>query len=109
MEVMRNDQASRAAVDHPLHYTYGRIECWDAIAAWGLDFFAGNVVKYVVRAQHKGAELEDLAKAQAYLKKLIALRQAASVANIRSSEDSHSLRWAKGTESHAKGTQTPHG
>lgn len=62
-------------VRHPAHYTHGPIEVWDAIAAWKLDFFSGNVVKYIARAPHKGNELQDLNKARAYLDKLIALRE----------------------------------
>ena len=43
---------------------------WDIIDAWGLDFYAGNVVKYVLRHQHK-AGVEDLRKARHYLDKMI--------------------------------------
>lgn len=51
-------------VNHPAHYTMGSIEVIDFIEAWKLDFCTGNVVKYVVRAPHKGNELEDLEKAR---------------------------------------------
>jgi len=54
-------------VNHPPHYTTGRIEVADYIADQGLDFFAGNVVKYVSRHKHKGHPLEDLRKARWYL------------------------------------------
>lgn len=47
-------------VDHPPHYNQGKIEVADFIEDQGLDFFGGNVVKYVVRAPHKGNALEDL-------------------------------------------------
>ena len=40
---------------------------WD----WKLDFNAGNVIKYVVRHNHKGKPLEDLKKARWYLQRLI--------------------------------------
>jgi len=60
-------------VNHPKHYTFGRIEVLDAIEDWRLGFHAGNVVKYVVRAKHKGKELEDLRKARVYLDRLIAM------------------------------------
>lgn len=52
---------------HLSYYTYGKIECIDFILDKGLDFCRGNVVKYVVRAGHKGNELEDLKKAKQYL------------------------------------------
>lgn len=57
-------------VDHPAHYTHG-IETADAIESWGLDFFLGNVVKYVSRHAHKGRPLEDLKKARWYLDRAI--------------------------------------
>jgi len=58
-------------VDHPRHYTVGRIEVIDAIEDWKLNFHLGNVVKYVARAAHKGKLLEDLRKARWYLDRLI--------------------------------------
>lgn len=60
-------------VEHPPHYNTGKIEVWDAIVDWQLDFLLGNVVKYVARAGHKGPEIEDLKKAREYLNKKIAL------------------------------------
>jgi len=54
-------------ITHPSHYTYGKIECIDFIMDKRLDFCLGNVVKYIVRAGHKGNELEDLKKARQYL------------------------------------------
>lgn len=58
-------------IARPVHYTFGKIEVLDAIEAWGLGFHAGNIIKYVVRAKHKGAELKDLKKAHFYLERLI--------------------------------------
>ena len=63
--------ARREAVNHPPHYNQGTIEVIDAIEDWGLDFNAGNVVKYVARHQHKAEPLEDLKKARWYLDRLI--------------------------------------
>ena len=63
--------ARREAVNHPPHYNQGNIEVIDAIEDWGLDFNAGNVVKYVSRHQHKAEPLEDLKKARWYLDRLI--------------------------------------
>ncbi len=59
----------------PDHY-HGSVEPWDLIAAHDLDFFSGNIIKYVVRAGKKSGEsdLDDLIKAQVYLKKLIEIR-----------------------------------
>jgi hypothetical protein len=58
-------------VNHPQHYNIGMIEVIDAIEDWNLGFHEGNVVKYVVRAKHKGTELQDLKKAFWYLQRRI--------------------------------------
>ena len=56
-------------VNHPAHYTDGSIEVSDFIADKNLNFFRGNVVKYVARAGKKNAdaEVEDLQKARWYI------------------------------------------
>ncbi len=67
------------SVNHPGHYTDGGIETIDFIEAKKLGFHLGNVVKYVTRAGKKNAdnEIEDLKKAQWYLKRYINLRKTA--------------------------------
>jgi hypothetical protein len=59
----------------PTHYKRGTIQVWDFIADQKLDYFLGNVVKYVSRAGHKQyeEEIDDLLKAKAYIDKKIAL------------------------------------
>tara|TARA_R100001163_G_C5068486_1_gene208908 strand:- start:15705 stop:15980 length:276 start_codon:yes stop_codon:yes gene_type:complete len=56
-------------VNHPKHYNQG-IEMWDYAYSHDLDFFEGNIVKYVTRWKDKGG-IEDLYKAKQYLDKLI--------------------------------------
>lgn len=63
------------SVNYPSHYTKGGIEVIDFIEAWKLGFHDGNVIKYVVRSRHKGKRLEDLEKAQWYLRRLIDLER----------------------------------
>ena len=59
-------------VNHPSHYTFGKIEVLDAIEDWGLDFHSGNIVKYLVRAGKKSEDrLQDLEKAQFYINRLV--------------------------------------
>jgi len=58
-------------INHPSHYNQGKIEVDDFIADQKLLFREGSVVKYVVRAKHKGHELEDLKKARWYIDRLI--------------------------------------
>lgn len=55
------------------HYKSKKIQPWDYIAANGLGYFDGNVVKYVSRWQDKGG-VADLEKALHYLQKLIELQ-----------------------------------
>ena len=59
----------------PSHYQRGKIQVWDFIADQNLDFFKGNVVKYVCRAGSKSgeSELDDLTKAKVYVEKAIEL------------------------------------
>ena len=56
------------------HYKSKDIQPWDAIHAWGLGFFSGNVVTYVARHHEKNG-VEDLKKARHYLDKLIELME----------------------------------
>jgi hypothetical protein len=58
-------------VKHPNHYNRG-IEMWDYAHSHNLDFFEGNIVKYVTRWKEKNG-VEDLHKAKQYLDKLIDL------------------------------------
>jgi hypothetical protein len=59
-------------VNSPNHYTTGGIETIDFIEAKKLGYNLGNVVKYVSRADYKGRLIEDLRKAEWYLKREIA-------------------------------------
>jgi|TARA_B100000282_G_C31295726_1_gene293116 hypothetical protein len=60
-------------VNHPDHYNKGEFEVIDVIEDWfdGLDFCAGNVIKYVARYKHKEKPIEDLKKAKWYLNRMI--------------------------------------
>ena len=49
------------------HYHQNKIEPFQVIDDWGLDFYLGNVVKYICRAMYKGSELDDIRKAIVYL------------------------------------------
>jgi hypothetical protein len=57
----------------PTHYKRGTIEVWDFIVDQGLDYLAGNVIKYVCRAGHKSyeSELDDWLKVKAYVERKI--------------------------------------
>lgn len=55
------------AVKHPGHYTSHPSGIEVIEITRHESFLRGNVLKYVLRAPHKGNELEDLRKAQTYL------------------------------------------
>lgn len=62
-------------VNHPSHYggAENPYEAIKVIEAWELDFHLGNTIKYISRAGKKypEKELEDLQKAEWYLKRKI--------------------------------------
>jgi hypothetical protein len=66
-----------AAVDNPAstrqvggdHYRRYRFQPWQIVEEYGLDFFEGNALKYLLR--RKGDRLQDLEKLQHYVGKLI--------------------------------------
>jgi hypothetical protein len=67
---------SQDNVNHPSHYTKGKVECIDAIESatvgkTGIDAVCvANVIKYLWRYEEKNG-VEDIKKAQWYLQKLI--------------------------------------
>lgn len=63
-EVKTNDAIN------PAHYDRYQIQPIDFIVGNKLNFLQGNVIKYVVRYEHKNG-LEDLLKARAYLDRMI--------------------------------------
>ena len=62
-------------VNSPPHYKQGDIECIEAIKAATGDgyqgYLQGNIMKYIWRYRAKGQAINDLKKAQWYLKELI--------------------------------------
>ncbi len=65
------DLSSVDVINRPPHYTRSAIEPIAVIEAWNLGFHAGNVIKYIARADHKGSKLDDLRKARWYLDRAI--------------------------------------
>lgn len=60
-------------VNHPAHYTFGKVECIDAIESALTPeefrgYLKGNIIKYIWRERHK--EGSSLDKALWYLKRL---------------------------------------
>ena len=72
-------------VNRPSHYTFGGLELfdvWEATmsneALQGL--YKGNVMKYLWRYEHKNG-LEDLKKAEVYLRRLISVVEKGELLN----------------------------
>lgn len=75
---IKNSEAPIIARDSQVggnHYRQFKIQPWDVIDEYGLDFYRGNVVKYLLRAGHKGVKLEDLKKARHYLDRVIEIEE----------------------------------
>ena len=62
-------------VNSPPHYKQGDVECIEAIKSATGDgyqgYLQGNIMKYIWRYRAKGQRLNDLRKAEWYLKDLI--------------------------------------
>jgi hypothetical protein len=64
-------------VNHPAHYNQGGIEVIDIVEQVVRDYPGhmasnlGEVLKYIARAPYKGAQLEDLEKAQWYMNRAV--------------------------------------
>lgn len=73
MELFKEYLQKDDPVNHPTHYTSGKIEVCDFILDQQLTYLRGQVIKYVARAGKKdpAKELEDLKKAAWYLNREI--------------------------------------
>ena len=82
-------QLTEDKVNNPKHYTFGKVECLDAIESALTPeeyrgFLKGQIIKYTWRCDNKGKALEDNLKAEFYLRKLLYFRR-------DSEESDHSL------------------
>lgn len=73
------------AVNHPKHYTSHPSGVETIQITEHMGFCLGNVIKYVMRADHKGNRLQDLEKAAWYLNREIE-RERANL-SLRMSEE----------------------
>ena len=53
------------------HYQGRAMQPWDIIEAWGLDFFEGSVLGYLLRRKPGVKRVDDLRKARHYMDKCI--------------------------------------
>ena len=72
---MRKVTLMSDTINHPPHYTSGKIEVIDFIEDQKLNYHLGNVIKYICRAGKKDPEkeIEDLKKAEWYLVRYIGI------------------------------------
>lgn len=76
-EIERVRQATKDNVNHPSHYTQGKVECIDAlesatIGKSGIEAVCvANIIKYLWRYEEKNG-VEDVKKAKFYLNRLLA-------------------------------------
>ena len=75
-------------VNHPAHYTDGKIEVIDFIEDKKLNYHRGNAVKYICRAGKKDLdkEVEDLQKAVWYINREIRRLEAQKQKDARAEE-----------------------
>lgn len=88
-EIMQDDSCCQAfvrkksfedVVNHPSHYTSGKVECIDCIESAMTSeqfegFLKGNVMKYVFRCGKKDEAIQELKKAEWYLNRLIQFKE----------------------------------
>ena len=70
MKINNAIELEKETVNHPSHYNQG-IEAIEIIESWDLNFSLGNAIKYILRAPHKSNTLEDLKKAEWYVRREI--------------------------------------
>lgn len=73
-------QLTEDKVNNPKHYTFGFVECLDAIESALTPeefrgFLKGQIIKYTWRCDNKGKALEDNLKGMFYLDRLIYFRR----------------------------------
>lgn len=68
------EKNSDSEVHNPQRYNANKVECWDFIAKYELDYFVATAIKYVWRHKYKGGK-QDLEKALEFLYKRISLNK----------------------------------
>lgn len=78
MECSQTNQSSTTTTmspSEPTHYSRYKPEPIEVIESWHLDYHLGQVIKYIVRSEHKGEQIRDLRKAMWYLKRKLDILQ----------------------------------
>lgn len=73
----QHEEANKKVINHVMDKQIGgvhyqnKIQPWSIIDSWGLNFYEGNILKYLLR--RKNNRVEDLRKLIHYAEKLIEL------------------------------------
>lgn len=68
---MPPEREGKEMVNHPAHYQGNKFEVIDIIEDYNLGFSLGNAIKYILRADKKSNQIEDLKKASWYINREI--------------------------------------
>lgn len=76
-QTVTHNNTSQAYDPPPSHYDGGSIDGWAIVDSFGLDFYLGNAMKYIIRCGKKDIApvLDDLIKARNYINKRIQLEE----------------------------------
>lgn len=78
------------------HYAkHGNLQHWDVVAKFNLDYFQGQITKYVMRWKDKGG-VQDLEKARHFLDKYIEVAKAAGERSPYKATEARELQRQKG-------------
>lgn len=93
-KVFSVNEPTNDPVNHPAHYTTGKIEVIDYIEDQKLPYHLGNAVKYISRAGKKDKDkiIEDLKKAVWYIQRYIGLINQGDTADVTDSAVNHERR-----------------
>ena len=91
-KVFSVNEPTNDPVNHPAHYTTGKIEVIDYIEDQKLPYHLGNAVKYISRAGKKDKDkiIEDLKKAVWYIQRYIGLINRGNYTDITTVDDADS-------------------
>lgn len=67
-------EANKTQVGGDHYQKYGNLQHWDIVHHFDLDYFQGQITKYIMRWKDKNG-LQDLKKAQHFLQKYIELSE----------------------------------
>ena len=86
-------------INHPKHYQGNQFEAIDIIEDYELNFNLGSAIKYILRAGKKDNEIEDLQKAEWFIKRELDRLVTQQLNEPIESEDDLTLKQSQYTDS----------